>query len=261
MDTDLTTETESDSSEDGSDGDYVSLGSNTENNNAGNSSSQDNSVYNNPNVVKSEDDVFHGPSPVTRLLEGLSKVPLRDVLRRATVKFDIDSIIINSSNLISIINAVCQRALFNFKVIVNRLNATTSSRLSVTFEKSYPINNHSKNVHRLSLGSFPNIELATVQVANVTLYLHMFWLDPPYLPKVPYYQNKYILVITAALNLAKLKCMAMTDFDGNSFNMNPKLYREGRMSNIKCFADEMPPFTLSSSERIPVQKSLSIMFH
>ena len=138
------------------------------------------------------------------LLKGKGHKTLKDLLKDCSLRFDIDSVIISSNFIRPIIQCLEGKACFKINSNVSPIHASQSSRLRVYFDEHLPMMNHSKKCNQLSLAKFPNIALASVTIDGFNMNLHFFWLKPPYMPKVSYFEDKYMLPITAALNLARL---------------------------------------------------------
>ena len=99
----------------------------------------------------------------------------------------------------------------------------------------------------MSLGNFPNITIATVSVGAITLNLQLFWLNPPYMPKVPYFKSKYMLPITAALNLAKLKCRDQVNYESDASNTYQCFFPSTIGAKLKNMSNEMLQYTINAN--------------
>ena len=195
--------------------------------------------------------------PKEKLVEDIKSSTIREILPKAMISQDIDSMAISSSLLKPMTECFKATASFNYYCILDRTRAASSSRLSVAIKKNIHLSDDNKNLRRVSLAAFPNIELLTVFVGSYQLHLHMFWLNPPFMSKVPYFQNKYLLVITAALNMSKLMCASQTNFTDNQFNLVQDFFPSPISNKLKVFSEEMLDFSLSDQNRIPRGKRYS----
>ena len=191
--------------------------------------------------------------PTDRLLDDMKVTDLKSVLNEASIAFDIDSIVISSSFLHPLLNCLSEKALFSINTSVDRLKSTLSSRLTVTFDEQFHFQSNSR-LKSLNLGSFPNIEVATVSMGSKKLHLHMFWLNPSYIPKISFFQAKYSLVITAAFNMARLTCITQNNFTDNPFNLNQDFFSLKVDTDILSFGRELLPFYIASKNRKTKQK-------
>ena len=120
-----------------------------------------------------EEEVDISFRPTDSLLTKIEKIPLKQIIDKATVSSDIDSIIISSSHLYELNRIVNRDAVSEFHTSVAGIKASHSSRLSVNIMEIFPINSYSRKVRNLPLFSFPNICLGHIVVGNIKLHLHI----------------------------------------------------------------------------------------
>ena len=183
---------------------------------------------------------------------------IKDLLPSLTTKFDLDSITIASSNMHSLFKSLNKKASVTVNCCLKRLKAAHGSRLTVKFTEGFPCKHHGTNLKSLSLGSFPNITICSITVENHIFFLNLFWLDPPYIPKVPYFDDRILLVLTAALNYATLSCKACL-FDLDEID-DPQVHIENKTqkSQIRHFSGQLHMFSIfKSGVNVSSDKKLS----
>ena len=131
-------------------------------------------------------------------------VTMKSIITKLKISYDIDSFIVSSSRIYSIIESMEDNLTARISLPVSRLSNAKSSRISVQLKYRFPQSRKAKK--ELSLARFPNILLGVFTANNFSLFLHMFWIDPPFVPKSNYFENKYIYAIVAALNYATIIC-------------------------------------------------------
>lgn len=188
---------------------------------------------------------FDETHPTKTLVSNSQEISILEATECSNISFDIDSIIISSNKVKPLLNSLRGYASVDINSSVDRLHASTSSRLAVTFDESNPMMTHgNKMKKRLPLSSFPNIKLCSVTVNACVLYLHMFWIDPPYIPKVPYFEEKYSLIITAAMNLARLT------FTVDGCSLFNEIIPDDLLSEYRKMFTHVLPFELNADGRV-----------
>ena len=187
------------------------------------------------------------PDDSEPLLNEIDVNTLLEVLPLSLIRFDIDSIILSSSYLYSLLSSLDERSIFNVSTSVDRFTRATKSRLNVTFHPDFPFNGR-KKMRTLNLGSFPNIEVGTVTIVNQKFHLHMFWLNPSFTPKTSFFHSKYALVVTAALNMARLWCKDQPTYVNNPYNLNQEFFPSKKADDLRIFVDELMPFELNQKK-------------
>ena len=172
---------------------------------------------------------------------------INNLLPSLTTKFDLDSITIASSNMHSLFKSLNKEASVTVNCCLKRLKAAHGSRLTVKFTEDSPCKHHGTNLKSLSLGSLPNTTICSITVANHIFFLNLFWLDPPYIPKVPYFDDRILLVLTAAMNYATLSCKAGL-FDLDQID-DPQVYinNDRQRSQIRQFSGQFHMFSIFKS--------------
>ena len=94
-------------------------------------------------ILSTVEDVF---CPTSSLMNKMKVSSMRDLLPTSKISLDIDSLILSSSSIYSILKSVDASAIITLPSSVNRIKASRGSRLSVTFGKQFPFMNHGKKV-------------------------------------------------------------------------------------------------------------------
>jgi len=131
-------------------------------------------------------------------------VTMKSIITKLNISYDIDSLIVSSSRIYSIIESMEDNLTARISLAVTRLYNAKSSRISVQLKYPFPSSRRAKK--ELSLARFPNILLGVFTANKFSFFLHMFWIDPPFVPKSNYFTNKYLYAIVAALNYATIIC-------------------------------------------------------
>ena len=149
------------------------------------------------------------------------KTTLQDLLPSLNIKKDIDSIMLCSSDPFSLLSSINADAVSILDPSISRMKSSKGSRFNVMLDEDSPIRFRNTKVRSLSLGSFPNVTLAKVNIRNLTFFFNMYWLGPDFIPKVPYFDDEILMVIIASLNFARLSCENnLYEFKDLSFNSN-----------------------------------------
>ena len=193
-----------------------------------------------------------------------SKTTPVDILYSLNIKKDIDSLMIVSNNPFSIITSLQIDSVCMISSSVSRLKSSKSSRFSVVLENDTRIRYRGSSIRTLSLGSFPNITLAKIMNKNIEFIFNLYWINPDFIPKLPYFHDELLLTLTASLNYARYSCMnKLYDFKEISpalvTNQNMKHYVYQQARNY------IPKFCLHNRKRknkdTPIEiKSAAVFF-
>ena len=236
-----------------------SISVNVNNRNTGNHhNTDDGDTEFNPNESDTFSDVFNDELSVDDNIPvkcpEFEDVTLYEILPELSAKFDLDSITFSSESVHSLLNALNGSFTISIKNTFNRMNALHSSRLNLTFAKRDPFITGGKKRHNLSLGSLPNITLAEVIVNNEKFYLNLFWLNPPYAQKVPYFKNDMTLVLAAAMNYATLSSNnSLFDFP-DKYGEQVKSIEKYDALHILGYASSLQNFALYAEKETTVRK-------
>ena len=192
----------------------------------------------------------------SELLYSSEVTTVKDLINDCRIRFDIDSVIISSNFLSPMIKCLNETAYFKINDILSPLSASKSSRLRVFFDQSFPMSNHNKTCNQLSLGKFPNVTLATITVERFTMNLHFFWLNPKYIPKVSYFEGKYMLPITAALNIARLCLRGIISMDNDYFDERDRDILRKQSTHILPFKMSNCKGIVPKSKEVPKSTAL-----
>ena len=129
------------------------------------------------------------------------------ILRFVNVTVDIDSVqfYINCDDIHDLVYSMPEDTTWRAYNLVDRKSSAESSRLAMKFS---PDNAHvpraspksSHKARRVPLHRLPNIRLATCCTGNLTFHLNLYWMDPPRIGSVSYFEKRAVCVIARALN-------------------------------------------------------------
>ena len=177
------------------------------------------------------------------------KTTLRHLLSSLNIKKDIDSLMLCSSDPFSLLSSINADAVSILYPSISRMKSSKGARFNVMLDEDSPIRFRNTKVRSLSLGSFPNITLAKVNIRNLTFFFNMYWLGPDFIPKVPYFDDEMLMVIIASLNFARFSCennlYAFDDLDFNSNVTNLQMKYFVKRQAIDC----IPRFSVADKTR------------
>jgi len=177
---------------------------------------------------------------------------LLEMLGSLEMKMDIDSIILSSDDVLKLLDSLEPESKVVIASCVNRKYSAFSHRLRVTSSDKLPLTKNGKATACVPLSSFPNICLGKLLVNNTYMCLHMFWLNPCTVGKVPFFTNINSIVITAALNYAKLSGNDLEYLSENNDTSNGGfllLKRDDVQRDIKKISDGLPEFCILSDRK------------
>jgi hypothetical protein len=146
-------------------------------------------------------DVNHFPAPILSGKDG-------SLLHEVTCSFDVDSIYFVGPTPSIVLEYMGDVGTCEFQSAVSRLNCTQSSRIALDYhgvEDLLPTvyGRKLKRLKVICLHHFPNFQLVTVCMANVTFHLNLHILQPAVLTGNSYMTDEMLLTVICALNIAK----------------------------------------------------------
>ena len=179
----------------------------------------------------------------------MSKTNPGDILPSLNIKKDIDSIMMLSSNPFSLIASLNEDAICVLSSSISRLRSSRSSRFNVILENDNRIRYRGSSIGILSLGIFPNITIANFINKNIEFFFNMYWINPEFIPNVPYFHDELMLTLIASLNYARHSCLSkIYDFPQHSIPSNVSNLDMKNYVSIQA-RNNLPKFCLDSRKR------------
>lgn len=177
------------------------------------------------------------PAPLEVEMEG------DHLLGLVRAKFDVDSIYLISKRPSLALLAVAKSGTLKYQTSLNRIHNNNSSRVSINYHGAQDLRPrvHAKRLRRLNviaLHHFPNINLATLTVGDITFHFGLHILQPSAIGNSNYITHPVLLTLIAALNIA-----IDGDLTGNFDEETDEMLENWRRTLMKL---ELPYFELQS---------------